>query len=278
MVLLAYDGSLNGDWVARYAIHLAAQSGSRSLTLLHVADGGLSSGELKEKIGVIEQQCTALGVSLTCVTLTLHDKVETTLLKVLPAAPDDLVVCGTRVRKRSRGYLLGTVAERLLAACRTPVLALRVVQPGLLGQPRSLLLPFGGHPRGCRDLAPLLKPLLPTLESVHLLRAMVASSNRLLHLTPEERSHLRQTGLHYLHHVHTEIELLAGDGTPHIDEHLVLSADWANEILVLASRIKVQLMLLGAGNQPRWRQFLRPSGIERLLGDTPCDVGIYQSP
>lgn len=277
MVFLAYDGSLNGDWVARYAIQLAANTPSRGLTLLHVADGSLSPAELETKIAGLEQLCSARQVSLTGATLALHGRVETALLKVLPNAPDDLLVCGTRVRKKARGYLRGTVTERLLAACRGPVLALRVVQPGLLGRPRSLLLPFGGHPRGCRDLAPVLAPLLPGCETVHLLRAMTTGSGRLLHLTPAERQRLRQVGLHYLHHVHQEIELLAGERPPRIDEHLVICDDWVNEILVLASRLRAQLMVLGSSNQPRWRQLLRPSGLERLLGASPCDIGIYRT-
>jgi len=278
MVFLAYDGSLNGDWVARYAIHLAARTEGRSLTLLHVNDGSLPAELLDAKLTGIERLCRDQQVSPTLCRLALHDRVETSLLKVLPDGPGDLLVCGTRVRQRARGYLAGTVAQRLLAASHIPVLALRVVQPGLLGQPRSLLLPFGGHPRGCRDLAPLLAPLLPGFEVVHLLRAMTASLGRLLRLPEEERCRLRQTGQHYLHHVHAEIDLLAGDPAPRIDEHLVICDDWVNEILMLASRLRVQLMIIGATNQPRWRRLLRPAGIERLLAATPCDVGIYRSP
>lgn len=277
MVFLAYDGSLNGDWVARYAIELAANTAQRSVTLLHVADDSVAADLLEEKIHYLEQLCSTAGVSFTSAILTLHDKVETTLLKLLPQGADDLLICGTRVRRHARGYLAGTVAERLIAASRIPVLALRVVQPGLLGRPRSLLLPFGGHPRGCRDLAPLLQPLLSRLDIVQLLRAMTVSPGQRLHHTPEERLRLRQAGLNYLHHVRTEIELLAGETPPHIDEHLTICSDWVNEVLVLASRLRVELLILGSSNQPRWKQLLRPSGLERMLAATPCDIGIYRT-
>lgn len=277
MVFLAYDGSLNGDWVARYTIELASNTASRSLTLLHVADGSVAAKLLEEKIHNLEQLCSAAGVSFTSAILTLHDKVETTLLKLLPQDTNDLLICGTRVRRHTRGYLAGTVAERLIAASHIPVLALRVVQPGLLGRPRSLLLPFGGHQRGCRDLAPLLQPLLPTLDKVQLLRAMTVSPNQRLYHSPEERQRLRQTGLNYLHHIRTEIELLAGGSPPRIDEHLAICSDWVNEVLVLASRLRVQLLILGSSNQPRWKQLLRPSGLERMLAATPCDIGVYRT-
>jgi len=278
MVFLAYDGSLNGDWVARYAIQLASRTGERSLTLLHVADGSLSAELLEAKLDAVQRLCREQEVSLTRCMLALHDRVETSLLKVLPGDAGLLLVCGTRVRRRSRGYLAGTVAERLLAASRIPVLALRVVQPGLLGQPRSLLLPFGGHPRGCRDLAPLLTSLLPGFEVIHLLRAMAVRPGRLLHLTSAERLRLRQAGQHYLDHIRDEIRLLAGEPSPRVDEHLVFCDDWVNEILMHASRLRIQLTIIGSSNQPRWRQLLRPAGIERLLADTPCDIGIYRGP
>lgn len=278
MVFLAYDGSLNGDWVARYAILFAARSEGRSLTLLHVNDGSLGPEQRDAKLDGIERLCREQKVSLTLCMLALHERVDFSLLKVLPNGPGDLLVCGTRVRQQTRGYLAGTVAERLLAASHIPVLALRVVQPGLLGQPRSLLLPFGGHPRGCRDLAPLLSPLLPGFEVVHLLRAIAASPGQLLRLSSAERLRLRQAGLRYLRHVHAELDLLAGDRVPRIDEHLAICDDWVNEILMLASRLRIQLMIIGATSQPRWRHWLRPAGIERLLAATPCDVGIYRGP
>ena len=38
MIHFAYDGSINGNWTAHYALRLAAQHSSRSLRLLHVQE------------------------------------------------------------------------------------------------------------------------------------------------------------------------------------------------------------------------------------------------
>ena len=36
MIYLAYDGSLNGDWISRYGIRLATNSAEKKLTVIHI--------------------------------------------------------------------------------------------------------------------------------------------------------------------------------------------------------------------------------------------------
>lgn len=148
MICLAYDGSLNGDWVARYAVRFAAEATERTLHLFHVRDGTIATTALEAKLEHLERECGAQGVELFPQVLALGRGVLPTLLQALPTDPAAFVVCGTRVRGAGKPLLAGTVAERLLALCAHSVLALRVVQPGLLGAPHDLLLPLSGHPRG----------------------------------------------------------------------------------------------------------------------------------
>ena len=49
-IFLAYDGSINADWVSRYAIRIAANSPGRKLFLLHILDGVYSPEEIRLKI------------------------------------------------------------------------------------------------------------------------------------------------------------------------------------------------------------------------------------
>jgi hypothetical protein len=38
-IFLAHDGSINADWVSRYAIRMAATLHHRGITLIHIQDG-----------------------------------------------------------------------------------------------------------------------------------------------------------------------------------------------------------------------------------------------
>jgi nucleotide-binding universal stress UspA family protein len=159
MVYLAYDGSLNGDWVSRYAIRFAAHGTERTLNLLHVLDGKVPEAELERKIEHLRRECLGQGVELFPQLLPLAHGVFPSLAQAIPAGAESLVVCGTRVRSTRKPFLSGTVAELLLRHGAFPVLAVRVVQPGLLGSPRELLIPLAGHPRGLTAVWRFQRPL-----------------------------------------------------------------------------------------------------------------------
>ena len=63
MLVFAYDGSLNGDWVAHYAVRFAANTPARTLRLVHVADAPPESS-LDERIARIADESKVLGVAL----------------------------------------------------------------------------------------------------------------------------------------------------------------------------------------------------------------------
>jgi hypothetical protein len=64
MIYLAYDGSLNGDWVSRYAIRMASRSPQKKLVLVHVLDGQIPTERLQLKTMAIEAECRARQVEL----------------------------------------------------------------------------------------------------------------------------------------------------------------------------------------------------------------------
>ena len=130
MIYLAYDGSLNGDWISRYGIRLATNSAEKKLTVIHIQDGSISPTRLAEKIGKIERECAAQEVKLRLEILPLKKNVYQSLLKGIPPGRESFVVCGTRIRSRRQAFLLGTISEKLLKYHAFNVLAVRVVQPG----------------------------------------------------------------------------------------------------------------------------------------------------
>lgn len=278
MIYLAYDGSLNGDWVSRYAIRLAAHASERTLALLHVEDGSVSPAERDGKLEHIARECEGPGVEFFPQILPLQKNVLHTLLKVVPAGPDSLLVCGTRVRARKRALLAGTVSEQLLRLGLFRVLALRVVQPGLLGCPRDFLLPLAGHPRGFQSVWPFFRLFLPDVERLYLLRGMPAGPLGLRHLSEKRLMALRAAGDRYLQGVAEEVRHRRGTAEFRLDRGVVVCEDWVREILVHASRLRSRMLLLGASERTRAYRLLHGVGLERVLRGAPCDVGIYRGP
>lgn len=146
MLHFAYDGSIHGDWVAFYAIRVAARMHDRTLRLLHVTEGGRGSEAVFQRVDTIAGFCHNAGVQLSTEFLEQREDVTA----ALPRGRDTFVLSGTRSRSRRGGFLAGTVAEKLLNARQFQALAVRVVQPGLLGWPRDVLVPVAGHPQGFR--------------------------------------------------------------------------------------------------------------------------------
>jgi len=277
MVWLAYDGSLNGDWIFRYALRFAAQEDERSLILLHVDDGQVASAALRDKLERLETACLEESVQLQPQFLPLGRGVLPTLLAALPSGHEHLLVCGARLRPRHRFYLRGTIAEGLLRARRLPVLALRVVQPGLCGQAHDFLLPLAGHPQGFARAWPFFRYFLPDVRSLYLLRGMAVSTVRLPYLSPQGARAQISAGEAYLDAVRREVLGQHHDQPFHLDSGVTLCADWAHEVLLHASRLKAQMLLLGATGKrlrPPWRR----DPLERVIAASPCDVGVYLGP
>jgi len=278
MICLAYDASLNGDWVARYAIRFAVHSEEKLLNLVHVRDGSLPDDQLERKLEHLERECLAQGVELVPEIVDLDGSVIHALHRALTVGPADSLICGTRVRVQGRPYLAGTIAEKLLQHPRCNVLAIRVVQPGLLGCPRHLLLPLGGHPRGFGVTAPFLRLFLPDIDTVHLMRALPVSTYRLRHLDPLQMQALRQRGVRHLAEVSNAITRMRNHHEFRLDSRILVCDDLAREILVHASHLKAGLVLLGASERTWWHRLLQASPIERVLRGSPCDVGICRAP
>lgn len=278
MLYLAYDGSLNGDWIARYAFQLALAGSETALQLLYVQDGQLPAALLESKLADLRAQALPLRLNLQVQNLPLRGSVAQTLLQALPASAEHLLLCGTRARLGHRALLAGTTAQRLLEARSCPVLALRVVAPGLLGQPRTFLIPLAGHPRLLQTAMPLLQRLLVPALEVFLLRVMPLTHFRHRRLSDAHLANLRQPGADYLEQGRAAL-LAAGLATQaRIDWRVVLSDDWVAEILLHCSHFKTQFALLGASERLLTRLALPGNALERLLRGTPCDLGIYRGP
>ena len=277
MLVFAYDGSLNGDWVAHYAVRFAATTPERRLRLLHVSDGR-ATADLAQRIARIADECALLGVALVP---ELHEAagrgVADRLLGLVPPGPGTMLIAGTRSRPRNLTFLAGTVSARLLAADRCSVVAIRVVHPGVLGQPGRVLLPVAGHPRGARHALPLLRLLGPDLRELHLLLVRELSRPRFRLLRPATAQRLLDEGQDLVDRVEDEVRAALAPHASVLDASVVVSDDAPKEILVFAGKLRSRLICLGASERSLPRRLAYGDPIEQVLRDATCDVAVYRS-
>jgi len=278
MIILAHDGSIYGDWVARYALQFAADEADRKLLLLNVLDGKINPDIVDARLDRFKENCQEVGVECLSHILPLGKTVYRSLRQAIPYDPESLLICGTRVKPNKRSFLGGSVAEQLLRSHQCPVLALRVVQPGLLGTPHDLLVPLAGHQRGFARVWPVFRRLAAHLNTVHLFRALVINPLLQTHLTPTRRQTLRNIGRTHLAQICAELNDFMPLQAFRMDQNITITSDWPHEILTLSSRLKVQMLLLGVSERSLAQRLFHGAGIEKILRETPCDIGIYRGP
>lgn len=275
-IYLAYDGSINSDWVARYAVRLASNIQAEHLNLIHIRNGAVSGKQLDAKISNIAAQCTALGIELTVSFLPKSRDVRTTLLQVIPAGGGTYCICGARATSRGKGFLAGTISQKLLRARRFNTLAIRVVNPGLLGCPANVMFPLAGHPQKFKAAMPFLLMFLPGLHKLTLLRIMTVHPLLFRYISVAKTRALLRRGTRYVQEIMTEIARETNISTFTMEDHVRVSDDWAKEILILAGKVPTGLILLGASDRFLESRFYFGSKIEQILRQTPCDIGIYR--
>lgn len=275
MLVFAYDGTLNGDWVAHYVARLAAHA-ERAVRLVHVL-GEVPRDELARRVAATEAELRRAGVTVEVELIERgRGGVAERLLEVAPRDPDALLVCGTRARPRNMAWLAGTVSARLLAEGRSAIVALRVAHPGVLGQPGRVLLPLAGHPRGAAYAAPLLRRLGPDLTHLDVLLVREVSRARFRTLTAQAAEALMAEGRAFVARVERELEEAIAPAPGVLDAHVVVSDDVPKEIVLFASKRKARLVCLGASERSTPRRLFYGDPIEQVLRDAPCDVAVYR--
>ena len=275
-IVLAYDGSINADWVSRYALQMAATFPCRHLLLIHILDGSFSRERIGEKFAAIAAEGDLRGIECHSV---IHDQsgdVFSTLLQAIPPGKQIYCLCGARIAPRGRGFLAGTISDRLLRCRQFNVMAIRVVSPGLLGCPRTLLFPLAGHPRGFQTAMPFLQMLAASVKRLYLLRVMTVNPLHFRYISASAAKKKIAEGYEYLSEVAAEIREQASGFDWHFDRNVVLSDDWTKEILIQAGKVNAAMILLGATERNLPSRFFYGNKIEQILRTTSCDVGIYR--
>jgi nucleotide-binding universal stress UspA family protein len=275
-VFLAYDGSNGSDWVSHYAVRMAARHPSAKLELIHVNDPRVACADLAAKTDRIRKECQRASVTCDVAVHELRGSVDKTLLDVVPAGGDSYLICGARVRSGRRGFLAGTVSERLLRSGHCHVLAMRVLHPGLLGLPGRLLLPVSGHPRGFRSGLAFLKLFRPDVSHLFILYVERVFRWRFRRLSHEAAQRLRTPGELYCDRVEQEIRDQLVLGPDVVGAEVVISDDVPKEIVIAANKTKSRLIYLGASERNLTERFFYGNPVEQVLRDATCDVAIYR--
>jgi nucleotide-binding universal stress UspA family protein len=278
MLHFAYDGSIHGDWVGRYAIRMATRLPEPKLQVVHVEDRQVTDAVLEQGLARIEAQCEALSLPYELSVQPPRKGVAETLLGLVPKGRDHYLVCGTRVRQKGRGFLAGTVSQRLLREGACQVLSLRVVQPGLLGGPRSFLVPVSGRPEGMRVGLPFLRLLVPEASELEVLLVRRMSRRRFRQIDHAEAGRMLQRGRDYVVGVERSLSSELGLPLGKLDATVVLSDDLPKEIVIQASKARSQLIYMGASVGSLRHRSVYGSPIEQVLRSAPCDVAIYGTP
>jgi nucleotide-binding universal stress UspA family protein len=276
-ICLAYDGSVNGDWVARHAVRLAAGEASQRLRIVHVETAEIAAARLAGKFDNIRLIAARAGVEVDVEICAMKEGVVGGLVEHLAGDPDVLVIAGVRAQGGRRGFLADTVSWQLLKDTTFDVVAYRVVQPGTLGVVRRLLLPLAGHSAGHRAAARMLGLLAHDLRTARLLNIVELPAQRLRGLTAPEAAALRHRATAFLEGIESGLgEVPALEGL-RLEAAARISDDWSREVIIDAAQQKSDLIALEASRQSLERGFRYGDPFESLLRDAPCDVAIYRS-
>ena len=276
-VVFAYDGSIHGDWVGRYAIRLARASGE-DLEVLHVDDGALAASTLVSRLAHLRDVAAASGVDLSLRHLSGSPRREVAgrLGAEVPVGAGQIIVSGLRARKSRRGLLRGTVSEQLLRLRRHNVLALRVVSPSLLGHARHILLALSQNPNGPRRAAHFLRLFAPELTHLSLLTVMPPRLGRLASPTGSDLRALRVRGMDHLLRAEAQLRGALSPFEIPFDPHVTVSSDWPTATTQYAGQTRAELVLVGSTERTLTRQFVFGNPLEGLLNDAICDVAIFR--
>tara|TARA_R110000787_G_scaffold211281_3_gene321135 strand:+ start:81280 stop:82119 length:840 start_codon:yes stop_codon:yes gene_type:complete len=274
-VLFAYDGSINGDWVAKYAIRLAANSETRTLTVVSVQKNTPPPRYLTEKINRITSIAADRKVTLD-VKLINAKSVFEGVISALEDPAGTLIVCSVRTRGNARGYLYETAAFQLMKHPELNTVAFRIVQPGILGSPHNILLPVAGRPSGIAGGVSLLHQMGSTVRQCRVLHAVSVSPRHYLRLTATEMTNLRLHGESLVAAVGRHLSQQLNNPSIRIDTAVRVSEDWVREVIVDACSYKSDLIIVEAAGASLRTALRRDDPIERLLHETPCDIAIHR--
>ena len=270
-----YDGSLNGDWVSRYVLHLATEK-DKTVRLVHILDNKTQTPVLNEKINAMEELFTSHGIRFESRIFPMKRNVLDSLLDHISEKTDELVICGTRIREKKYGFFKNTISEYIMKTGKFNVIAFRVVNPGMMGNPDTLLFPVLSDPRTLTHALYFLPYFNYGIQKLQILKLIEMNSLRYSWLDTRNEAIIKKNELIRLQTSIEELIQNSGLDKKIFNIHSVITNDSPREVAIYASNKKSRLILTEFQNNRIFQPFFRNSFSEVLLRKSSVDTAIFQ--
>lgn len=271
-IYFAYDMSLHGDWVSRYAIRLSLRL-KKELKLVTVSgpEDKITRDGWTEKTDRIRFESEKSNVGFSAELVHSAKPVADVLRAIVSENPENILVCGTRPHNNRKGIFTGSISEKLSGQDLFSVISFRVVNPGILGNPMDLLLPVLNKFFTDRDIISIARKFTGENKKLHLLHVISMhpfSYRRLTHLEMESKRIIGKNLIEDL------VEKFRNEKIGISDYHSSVTSSAFREIHVQANRTKSRLILLPFFKQNPVSRLIYGNKMEQILRSVSCDVAI----
>jgi len=258
---------LNSEVSARYALHLAKETGAR-IYFCSIAENGLSSKSFlgaAEAVKRLSHRAQELGVKADCI-LKTGDPLEQ-IKKIIVAEGIDIAFVATRREDIEKRFYAHTVSRRLSLALPCSVALVRVVQMGRT-HPKNILVPLKAQIDHIAERSLFTSVMARAFDARISLFHSALPSGRFfhgeIHLTPLEREARLPEDISLF------VELLDRHGIAH--EKTLTPGTAGLAITVEAAARRHDLIIMGASDRSFLNSLIRGNPVERVLRETTCNL------
>jgi nucleotide-binding universal stress UspA family protein len=261
-VLAAVDESFNAHAAARYALALAQACGATLFVagVLTPQMTGREEAAMAQSAGALVAEAAARGVEAH-LCLERGDVVHA-LDALARSHGIDVVLAAARRHEAPRRYFLCGVPQRLMAVLDCSLIVVRLVHPGLLAQPRHILVPIGGDARDPAERAYLVGRLAAHFHARLMVFHALEKAPRRGQAAPQA------TGARQ---VDAFVERLRQAGAA-LQVRLVSSPQVGEAIMQEAARHRHDLIVMEASQRGLFARWRRGNPVEEVMQRTPCDL------
>jgi len=270
-VLAAVNEHLNSEVSARYALHLAKETGAR-IYFCSIAENGLGNKSFslaEEAVKRLSHRARELGVESDCILET--GKPIEQIKKIVAAEGIDIVFAATRREDMENRFFARTVSRRLSLALPCSVVLVRIVHLGRV-HPRKILVPLKARidhiTERARFAAIMAKAFDARLSLFHAAKPLRRFLNNEVHLTPREwETRLPDDIMRFIKDLNSQDIAYDKKLTPGIA---------GITITIEAAAKRHDLIIMGASERSLLNSLLRGNPVERVLRETICDLIILR--
>ena len=266
-VLAAVNEHLNSEVSARYALHLAKETGAR-IYFCSIAENGLGTKGFhlaEEAVKRLSHSAAELGVKTDCI-LQTGSPIEQ-IKKIVAAEGIDIAFAATRREDVEKRFYTRTVSRRLSLSLPCSVAMVRVVHMGRV-HPRKILVPLKARidhiAERAHFAATMARAFDARLSLFHAARPLRRFFHGEIHLTPPEwEIRLPKDIIRF-------IDDLDRQGVAY-DKKLTPGSAGLS-ITIEAAAKRHDLIIMGSSDRSLLNSLIRGNPVERVLRETVCDL------